>query len=562
MPIKITKEKLKELLVRPGHISEEQFNSLAKESEQKKISLEDLIVEKGLISDENLGKTIADGLGYRFIDLKKRKIQDRFIKIIPEIVAFSQEAIIFDQTNGILKLATTNPENYEFIKLLEKKTGLQIEIYYTTSLGIKEALKYYKSDLKQQAEALIQDLEAHPQNEENIIKLVNLFLEYAYDNRASDIHIEPLRDKTSVRFRIDGVLHEVLEYPLHLHERVVFRIKIMARLRTDEHKAPQDGKFEYKKDETIFDVRVSILPVTDGENVVLRILGKYSRSFTLENLGLLESDLEKIKRAITKPYGMVLAVGPTGSGKTTTLYAILQILNKPQVNIMTIEDPVEYDIEHVQQTQVNPKKNLTFATGLRSIVRQDPDIIMVGEIRDKETADIAVNAAMTGHLLLSTLHSNDAATTFPRLIDMGIEPFLVASSVNLIIAQRLVRRICEKCRMSYSLTEKELELLQKESYLAELIRNISKKEDISKITFYKGAGCKACGGTGYSGRIGIFEVIEVVEEIRPLIIQKASSDVINEKAKELGMISMIHNGILKVFQGITTLEEIIRVTKS
>ncbi|MFH1956760.1 MAG: GspE/PulE family protein [Patescibacteria group bacterium] len=559
--MEINKEKLKDLLVAPGHISENDFENIIQESEKKKVPAEVLFVEKGLISDEHLGRTLADAFDYRFVDLKKTKIPNELLKIIPEIVASSQKALAFELDNNILKIATNNPENYEFFKLLEKKTGFEIEVYYASEWGIEEALKFYKSDLGLKVKNIIQGLEKKPDAEEEIVKLVNLFLEYAYDNKASDIHIEPLDSIVSVRFRIDGVLHEVANYPINIHEKIVFRIKIMSKLRTDEHSSAQDGRFDYKVSGAEFDVRVSIMPITNGENVVMRLLSERSRRLSLEDLGLWADDFEKVKRAASKPYGMLLTVGPTGSGKTTTLYAILQILNKPEVNIMTIEDPVEYDVERVQQTQVNVKKNLNFATGLRSIVRQDPDIIMVGEIRDNETADIAINAAMTGHLLLSTLHANDAATAFPRLIEMGIEPFLVASSVNVIVAQRLVRKICEQCRRSYFLSKEEINLIKSEPNLLNIVKQASGEKDISKIRFFKGSGCKTCNNVGYRGRTGIFEVMEVNDDIRPLIIQKVSSDVIYKKAKETGMDSMLHDGVMKIFQGVTTLNEVIRVTK-
>lgn len=574
--MQLTNEKLKELLVNPGHISESDFALAIKEAEKTKTPVERILVEKGFVSDENLGKTIADFFNYHFIDLKKVKLTDDLLALVPEVVARGQQAVIFERTKDKVKLAIANPDNYEFIKLLERKTGCELEVYYATFLGIDEALKYYKSDIGNQVKGLLDDLKANPRNEGNIVKLVNLLLEHAHDNRASDIHIEPLEYIVSVRFRIDGVLHEVVEYPKELHDKIVFRIKIMAKLRTDERAAAQDGRFDYKIGGAKFDVRVSMMPITNGENVVMRLLSEISRRLALEDIGLLGADLEKVKRAAAKPYGMLLAAGPTGSGKTTTLYAILQILNKPEVNIMTIEDPVEYDVEHVQQTQVNAKKNLTFATGLRSIVRQDPDIIMVGEIRDNETAAIAVNAAMTGHLLLSTLHSNDAATVFPRLTDMGIEPFLVSSSVNVVVAQRLVRKICEKCRMSYEIKIKKTikqpsnktinqdgNMGGEENIIEQLPEEIRKKFfNKEKIILYRGAGCKACGDTGYSGRIGIFEVMEIVEELRPLITSKASSDIIDKKAKELGMTSMLFDGLTKASHGITTLEEVIRATKT
>jgi len=560
--------KLKELLVSPGHIPLEQFDAAVVEAQKGRMALERYLVEKGLISDENLGRIIAAAFNVRFADLENERISEELLAFIPEAVARSQQAIVFGYTKeggeAIYKVASSNPDNYTFFKLLEQKIGHPIEIYYATPVGIEEALKYYRSALADQIKDITKSLGAHPEKEKDIVELVNLFLEYAHDSRASDIHIEPLTDMVAVRYRIDGMLHGVADYPNTLHDKVVFRIKIMARLRTDEHAAAQDGRFTFvpgKGEGGKFDVRVSVMPVSDGENVVMRILAESTRRLSLEELGLSPQDLTKLKRAMAKPHGMILAVGPTGSGKTTTLYSILQILNQPEVNIMTIEDPVEYDIEHVQQTQVNAKKNLTFATGLRSIVRQDPDIIMVGEIRDTETADIAINAAMTGHLLLSTLHANDAATTFPRLIEMQVEPFLVTSSMNAVVAQRLVRKICERCRISYPLSKEEFAILESRPSLAAYAREISGTEDLAKIRFFKGAGCTICSATGYSGRTGIFEVMEITQELRPLITGKASSDVIDQKARELGMTSMLYDGMTKVFQGGTTFEEVIRATK-
>ncbi len=354
-------------------------------------------------------------------------------------------------------------------------------------------------------------------------------------------------------------MHKVLEWPKDLHESVISRIKIMAKMRTDEHASAQDGKFSLDMGEETVDVRVSILPIIGGENAVLRLLSRDSRSLSLKSLGLSEKDLAKVYAGLKNPHGMILVTGPTGCGKTTTLYEILKILNKAEVNIATIEDPVEYDIEGVSQIQVNAKTNLTFTSGLRAIVRQDPDIIMVGEIRDRETAQIAINAAMTGHLVLSTVHSNDSATTLPRLLDMGIEPFLVASTINLIIAQRLVRKICEKCRYSYAL-EEEKEILSEVAGLIEVIEAKSGKK-IEKIRLYKGMGCKACSNTGYSGRLGIFELLSVDETVRQLVIKRASSGEIFAGAAANGMDSMLHDGLEKVFGGITTISEIIRATR-
>ena len=542
----------------PGLIKSADFNSAIENAENNEIPLVQYLVEEGLISDDNLGKIIADSLDYRFADLKRIKINDDLLALIPEVVAASQQAVIFEKDGEKFKLATANPENIEFVEFLEKKTGASIDVYYATPLSISGALKNYDSDVHTQVNDLIKDLNANPKNEQSIISLVDLFLKYAHDNGASDIHIEPLDEGVSVRFRIDGVLHQAIDYPSKFHEKVVSRVKFLSRLRTDEHAAAQDGRFEYIIDDNRFDVRTSILPITHGENVVMRLLAESSDRLSLEDLGLSGNDLDKVKRAATKPFGMLLVTGPTGSGKTTTLYGVLQILNKPEVNIMTIEDPVEYSVRHVQQTQVNLKKDLTFVTGLKSIVRQDPNIIMVGEIRDRETAEIAVNAAMTGHLLLSTLHTNDSATAFPRLMDMQIEPFLVSSSVNIVIAQRLVRKICESCRASTELTDEELKLLKKEPVLESIIKKVYGKTNFSKMTFYKGQGCKKCANTGYVGRTGIFEVMEITDELRSLISRKASAEDINKKAIELGMIPIIEDGAQKIFQGITTLDEVLR----
>lgn len=556
--MQITQEELKEMLVSPGHITEEQFSGSLLSAEHKNISLEKVLVDEGLISEENLGRTIADFFDYHFVNLRDTAIKDEFLKYIPEVVARAQRAVVFREGEGVLDLASQNVDNYEFFKLLEKKTGKKISIFYTTTANIDQALKFYKGDIHEKIEALIESC-VKDQQEGDIVKLVNLFLEYANDNRASDIHIEPLEDKILIRFRVDGIMHEAATYPKILHDKIVFRIKIMSHLQTDEHAAAQDGRFDYKGSDNVFDVRVSILPITDGENIVMRLLDSHTHRYSLENLGLRSNDYQKILSAAQKPHGMIMAVGPTGSGKTTVLYTILEKLNNTEVNIMTIEDPVEYDITGVQQTQVNSKKNLTFATGLRSIVRQDPDIIMVGEIRDEETADIAINSALTGHLVISTLHTNDAATTFPRLIEMKVEPFLISSSVNIIVALRLVRKICDHCKESYIPTELELQIIKLHPEIMDHFASITGNKNISQLRLYRGRGCKMCQNSGFSKRVGIFEVLEMDEEIRMLITKKATADVINAKAKEAGMTSLLYDGIEKVLNGTTTIEEVIKV---
>ncbi|MFQ6083756.1 MAG: GspE/PulE family protein [Candidatus Aminicenantia bacterium] len=560
--MELSTEKLKEVLVEPGFITEADFKSAQKEAEEENKPLKEVLLEKDLITDENLGRVIAEELGYNFVNLREETIPEEIIKIVPELVAKMQQVIVFDKTKEGLKVAMANPGNFEMIDWLGRKTGEEIIPYYATSKDIRGALKYYRKELKKAFEEIIktqvQLAEEGKAKAEDvpIIKIVDTLIEYAYENRASDIHIEPLETESQVRFRIDGILHNVLVLPKSIHGLIVTRVKVLAKLRTDEHFAAQDGKLVVRFEKERFDIRVSIVPVTEGENIVMRLLAERARRFALETLGFSDRDLKKVKNSIKKPYGMILATGPTGCGKTTTLYAILKILNKPEVNICTIEDPVEYDIGGVSQIQVNPKTNLTFAQGLRSIVRQDPDIMMVGEIRDNETANIGINSAMTGHLVLSTMHANTAATNLIRLMDMGIEPFLIASSVNVIIAQRLVRRICTRCRESYETTRdkfKKLNLSQ------DLIEKFFKGKE--KIRLYRGKGCKVCVNTGYSGRVGIFEVLEMEDNIRELVMKKANADQIQAQAVKNGMTTVLEDGIEKALSGITTTEEVIRVTR-
>ncbi len=568
--MEISIAQLKTYLTGMNLVTGEEFDQVAKDAGEKGRSILEFLPESGLVSDNHLGQLLASIFQVSFIDLAQEKIAKENLELLPEIVARAQEAVIVDTTGERVRIATANPNNYEFFSMIERRFGKSVDIHYATPTALRGVLRQYAKGFGERVEQVLGRLKSGSRDED-VVTLVNLLLAYAHSSRASDIHLEPLPEQVSVRFRIDGVLHELARYPATLHEKVVFRLKIMSRLRTDEHAAPQDGRFSYMQEaETpggrteAFDVRLSVLPITHGENVVMRILAEQSQRFSLVDLGFGTADLEKVERASRKPYGMILSVGPTGAGKTTTLYAILQILNTPDVNIMTIEDPVEYGVEHVQQTQVNEKKKLTFATGLRSIARQDPDIIMVGEIRDNETAAIAVNAAMTGHLVLSTLHSNDAATSFPRLVEMEIEPFLIASSVNVIVAQRLTRKVCERCRTTTFLSPNELSLVKAEPELAKIIKEISGKKDIAKIRFYHGAknNCGLCGDTGYHGRVGIFEVMEVSDKIRALIASRASADLITNAARAEGMKTMLEDGIAKVLSGQTTLEEIIRATKT
>jgi type IV pilus assembly protein PilB len=526
-------------------------------------SLSTALAEKDIASDEQLGELVAKELKVPFVSLSKTTLPEDVFQVIPHQLARKQKIIPFARDKEGLKVATSDPENAEVIKMLEKKAGQKIIVYYATEKDIRNSLSIYKRDIQKSVDNLIVEdtgkavttvLEDPP-----MAKVVDTLIEDAYQEKASDVHIEPQEKETLIRFRIDGILHDVIRLPKDLHDRVVTRIKVLSNLRTDEHLSAQDGKLRVALDEENLDIRVSILPIADGEKVVLRLLSSKFRAYTLTDLGMCENDLKKVANAFGRSYGMILSTGPTGSGKTTTIYAILKILNQREKNITTIEDPVEYRIKGANQVQVNTKTNLTFANGLRSILRQDPNIIFVGEIRDNETAGIAVNAALTGHLVLSTLHTNDAATAIPRLIDMKVEPYLVASTVNLIIAQRLVRNICEVCRISTSVTRDEL----LKNFSEEMIKKHYLPVGAEKeIRIYHGKGCKACHFTGYSGRVGIFEVLEVSKKIRELITQRTDSDIIAKSATTEGMKTMLDDGLEKVSKGITTVEEVIRVTKT
>lgn len=528
-------------------------------TQKNKIPLGEVLIDKDLISDSNLGRIIADISSFKFVSVSEISIPDEVLKLVSEIVAKKNKIIAFKKDADGLHLAMSDPTNLQIRSFLEKKLGIPINVYYATERDISRTLSGYEKDFVAAFDAIILEniekakgaLKADPP----IIKIVDTIITYAYQNKSSDIHIEPGKNYSLVRFRIDGILHDIIKLPLDLHPRIITRIKVLSKIRTDEHQAAQDGKLQIKIDEEDVDVRVSIVPITEGEKTVMRLLSARSRRISLTELGFSDTDLAKVKIAYAKPYGWILSTGPTGSGKTTTMYAVLKLLNNRDVNIMTIEDPVEYEIEGINQIQVNPKTNLTFAGGLRSIVRQDPNIILVGEIRDEETASIAVNAAMTGHLVLSTLHTNDAATTIPRLLDMKVEPFLIASSVNVIIAQRLVRRIHTSCRYSFEVNNNTLTKYLGESHAAEIFAGSS------TIRIYKGKGCSMCYNTGYEGRIGIYEVMTADDEIRQAIIDRKDASTIQKIAVKNGMKTMIKDGLEKVFQGVTTIDEVVRVTK-
>ncbi|MFA6081698.1 MAG: GspE/PulE family protein [Patescibacteria group bacterium] len=556
----ISDDELKKLVIKNNLIDEKGINQILEYLKNSDTTFYDALIEKNVCSDENLGILISDYLKIPFVILSKLSIAENVFRIIPENIARKHKIIPFFKDDKNLKVALVNPNKKTLLEMLARKSGLKIIPYLATERDISNTFFIYRKDLQVIFDQILEkevysDRQSIIKEDAPIIKIVNLIIQYASQDKASDVHIEPQEKKCLIRFRIDGMLHDVVLLPINLHDRIVTRIKIVANLRTDEHMSAQDGKMKFKDEEETMDIRVSILPIVDGEKVVLRLLSTHARQFSLIDLGMNEKDLTKLNNSISKSYGMILSTGPTGSGKSTSIYAILKIINKREKNITTVEDPVEYRIKGVNQINVNVKTGLTFASGLRSILRQDPNIVFVGEIRDIETAGIAVNAALTGHLVLSTLHTNDAATALPRFIDMKVEPFLVASTVNVIMAQRLIRKICEMCKSSVTISK------------VELIKNLPEQVVVANLgnnenyTIFRGIGCKVCHNTGYAGRIGIFEILEISKKIKALIVAKADSEMIAKQAIEEGMTTMLDDGLSKVKRGLTTLEEVLRVTK-
>lgn len=561
----IPDEALYQLLLESGSIPEASLAIAHERAQEEHTSLYDAILWHDFVSEEQLGRLAADFLHMPFTVLASASIAEDVLQIIPEVVAKKNTIIAFRKDAIGLHVALAQPDNFQIIDFIGKKTGLMVVPYLATTQDIANALLSYGKNVTKAFDDIIGEsiLEAKKSSEDHvalpIIKIVENILSYAYQNKSSDVHIEPREEGSLVRFRIDGILHDIVTLPLSIHPQVVSRVKVLAKLRTDEHQAPHDGKIRFEMEGEFLDIRVSVVPVTEGEKIVMRLLSERSRQFSLSNLGFGLSDLDKMAQAYGKPYGTILVTGPTGCGKTTTLYSILKLLNNRKVNIITIEDPVEYDIEGVNQIQVNTKANLTFATGLRSILRQDPNIILVGEIRDKETAGIAINLAMTGHLVLSTLHTNDSATAVPRMIDMDIEPFLLSSTINVIVAQRLVRKIHDACRVSEEIVIDDL-IHRLGETLAHKAFGATMKPGES-VRLYKGKGCDLCHQTGYQGRIGVFEVMMIDDEIRNAITDRKDATAISDIAIAHGMTTMLEDGLEKVKQGMTTLDEVLRVTK-
>lgn len=554
--MKLAPEALKQILVNGGYIESEAFDDAVKSAQDLGKNIEDVLVFRGLISSDSYSKLVAEYLKVPYVDLSHQVITDEVLAIIPEKMAVTYHIVPFAKQDNKLLLAMENPNDIEALEFVKRHTGLMVAPHYTSEDNIKKAMGQYKRNIGAEFEKVIAENAQMAGAEEDllkaaeklpIIKIFDTILEYAVAERASDIHIEAQDDNVIIRYRIDGILLDIIKLPRTISEPLVARVKILSNLKLDERRIPQDGRYKFKLGMEAVSLRISIIPGFYGENVVMRILRESERPLSLEELGVNDHNLDIVRNAISKPHGMILVTGPTGSGKTTTLYSVLNILNTVKVKICTIEDPIEYGMPRITQIQVNTKTGLTFAAGLRALLRHDPDIMMVGEIRDKETAEIAIHSALTGHLVLSTLHTNDAAGAMPRLLDMGIEGYLAASTINAVVAQRLVRKICKKCITEYKPDKTILNKLENDL-----------KVDLTQQKFYIGQGCDECHGTGFRGRIGIYEVIEVTEKLRSLVSKKVSSDEILNLAKSEGMTSMMQDGINKVSSGQTTIQEVFK----
>lgn len=546
--MKLDDKTIKNALLKGNYITEVDVKEAEEFLKTHHTTLVEYLIQKNFITRDLLGQAIAEWFKIGYADLAASLPKVEQIERIPEAVAKKNRIVVFSEEKTKIVIATDNPADEKLASELKKLfPDKKIQIAYASSEGIDACFVLYQKPLETRFSKII----------EKQGRVAPELLEEIFDDalvyRASDIHFEPQKTGVVVRFRVDGVLHEAGKIPREYYENILNRIKVRSGLRIDEHYSAQDGSLQHEKDGTVVDMRTSIVPTIEGEKVVLRVLATYVQGFTLSDLGLTATHQQMLETLAQKPFGMILVVGPTGSGKTTTLYALIKLVNNPNVNITTIEDPVEYKVVGINQIQVNTLTGLTFAKGLRSIVRQDPDIILVGEIRDNETAEIAVNAALTGHLLYSTFHANDAATAIPRLLDMGIEPFLLSSTLEAVIAQRLVRKICDRCRYS---VVKKLSDFETPAFKA-----ASPYFTEKTITLYQGKGCEACGNTGYKGRTAIFEFILISLDMQNVMLKSPSTKDIWEQARKEGSRSFFEDGIDKVKSGVTTLEELLRVAE-
>jgi type IV pilus assembly protein PilB len=572
--------KVSQLLTNRGKISADQFSKLNDEALANNINPDELLEKNHLVPEEDLARAKSEVYGLPIADLFGLNVDKELLKILPKELAESYQMVVFGQEDNSLKVGLLNPGDFkarEAMDFVAKAKNLNVKYYIAATTALKNILAQYSGLAAEVEEALggISDRFA-PLIQEGkswaevgledvnqaapITRLVASILKYAVDNKASDIHIEPFGDKTRVRYRIDGILRTVAMLPGHIHSAIISRIKVMSNLKLDETRIPQDGRIRIVISGRKIDLRVATLPLLEKEKVVMRILDPAQKIFTLEDLGFWGYGLEVMKRNLLRPHGMFLVTGPTGSGKTTTIYAVLKILNKEKVNIITLEDPIEYYMEGINQSQVRPDIGYDFASGIRSVVRQDPNVIMVGEIRDNETAELGTHASLTGHIVLSTLHTNDAFGAIPRMIDMKIEPFLIASSINLILAQRLVRKICEFCREPIEISaEIEKDIAKNLTGIKDINLEEFRDTKTGRLKFYHGRGCGRCGQEGYKGRTVIFEVLEITEEMKKIIVEGCKVEEVKAEFKRQGMLEMRRDGYIKALKGATTIEEIMRV---
>lgn len=566
--VHIPPHKLKEQLLKDKLISSDDFDAIDKEASRMGQDLADLLISRNIMRRGYYYNILSAFFGTEMASLTNKVINQEVLKLIPEDIARARRVITFELNGNIVSVAMEDPTDINTLEFLKKRLNKDIKPYLALPEDIDKGFVLYGAESSKDFRKLIEEnisasLRSRARGDEEkaaeipIVSIADNIVAYAYALRASDIHLEMLEAEVLLRYRIDGVLREITRMPKLISSSLVARFKLLAGLKLDEHFAPQDGRFRQKSGPETVDLRVSIVPTSNGEKVVMRLLAATQRPLSLEDLGMTTKMIQIVKKNIEKSYGMFLVTGPTGSGKTTTLYSVLNMLNHPEVNIVTIEDPIEYNIKYVNQTQINAQAGINFASGLRAFLRQDPDIILVGEIRDEETADISVNAALTGHLVLSTLHTNDAPTAIPRLFDLKVAPFLCTAVLNAIMAQRLVRQICTECIYSYA-PEASLE-----GTIKLQTKILGLKEDFKMPKrLYRGKGCSVCGDSGYRGRLGIYEILDVTEEVRKVIVDDDFNlDKLRTAARNSGMITMFEDGLNKVERGVTTIEEVLRVIR-
>lgn len=558
-------EKLYKTIEESKFVKKEELQDAYTSSKEVGWSLSDTLIFRGLITEEILSQLVAGSLNVPYVSLRGKIIPEEVLNLVSETLARKYRIVPFEVKEKVISLAMEDPQNFEAIEMIRRRTSFSVNPFFASPAEIFRTLAQYKRDIKKQFDIIVSQnidkvgISDSAVNLEKlideasdlpIVKILNALLEYAVAENASDVHFEVLSNLLVVRLRVDGILRDILTLPKNADASIVARIKVLSNLKIDEHRIPQDGRFKFQIDENAIGLRVSIIPSFFGENVVLRLLPESARPLSLEELGIIGKNLEIVRNNIKKPHGMILVTGPTGSGKTTTLYSILNILNSIKVKICTIEDPIEYSINRISQIQVNPKTGLDFAMGLRALLRHDPDIIMVGEIRDQETVTMAIHSSLTGHLVLSTLHTNDAPSAVLRLLDMGAEGYLLTSTINIIIAQRLVRKICPFC----------IEEIKPTGVVLNSLPKIAGRDPV-KQKYYHGKGCEKCHNSGYRGRMGIYEVMEIDDDIRQLILRKTSSEEIRRVAIKNGMKTMLEDGFDKIASGLTSIEELLTTVR-